>query len=175
MNSSSIYPNAIWRASPNCNKRPTEQTINLIVIHNISLPPDYFGGPFIDDLFMNRLDANAHPYFKAINSAEVSAHCLITREGTVIQYVDFNQRAWHAGQSSWQGRENCNDFSIGIELEGCDTHPFDERQYQALNSVISFLKQSFPTIEAVCGHSDIAPNRKTDPGPLFDWHRLGDK
>ena len=172
MSEPGIYPEAVLRSSPNCNERPVGIAIKLLVLHNISLPPKLFDTPFIDDLFMNRLDGQAHPYFTEIAHFEVSAHCLIERTGRVIQYVPFEMRAWHAGVSIWQGQEKVNDFSIGIELEGCDTEPFTQQQYLALEQITTFLKREYPTIEAVCGHSDIAPGRKTDPGPCFEWCKI---
>lgn len=160
--------------SPNCDARPDPDDISLLVIHNISLPPDRFGGPWITDLFLNRLDPAAHPYFATIHHLKVSAHCVIDRKGAVTQYVPFHQRAWHAGVSSFKGRERCNDFSIGIELEGCDTKPFTQKQYQRLLRVTRALMRAYPAItpENIVGHSDIAPGRKTDPGPHFDWPRF---
>jgi N-acetyl-anhydromuramoyl-L-alanine amidase len=158
--------------SPNCSDRPDDGEISLLVIHNISLPPGEFGGPWIDRLFTNQLNPDAHPYFAAICQLRVSAHLLIDRHGQITQYVPFDKKAWHAGQSVFCGRENCNDFSIGIELEGCDDKPFTEVQYQQLAAVTRKLRQFFPAItdNAIVGHSDIAPGRKTDPGPCFDWH-----
>lgn len=158
--------------SPFFNARPQGE-VSLAVIHNISLPPGQFGGPHIDALFTGRLDACAHPYFATIAGLEVSAHVLIRRDGELVQYVAFDQRAWHAGQSSYQGRANCNDFAIGIEMEGCDTQAFTDSQYDALNALLILLAEHYPaTQHAVTGHSDIAPGRKTDPGPYFDWSRL---
>ena len=159
--------------SPNSGERPAGVAVDLLVIHNISLPPGEFGGRYIDDFFRNVLEPSAHPYFARIRSLQVSAHLLIDRAGVVTQYVDFNRRAWHAGVSSFCGRENCNDFSIGIELEGSDYHPFTDLQYEALIQVTRHLRRAYPAIATsrVVGHSDIAPGRKTDPGPLFDWGR----
>lgn len=164
---------AIARPVPSANHdaRPANESIRLIVIHAISLPPGEFGGPGIVQLFTNCLDPNAHPYFSEIHSLRVAAHFLIRRNGELIQFVSCNQRAWHAGVSNWQGRENCNDFSIGIELEGCDQIAFEDAQYRALNHLLVELGRRYP-IEAVVGHSDIAPGRKTDPGPCFDWARM---
>ena len=156
--------------SPHCDERPEGEKISLIVIHNISLPPGEYGGPWIDDLFMGRLDPQAHPYFAEIAAMKVSAHYLIRRDGSVIAYVPPEKRAWHAGVSSWKGREKCNDFSIGIELEGSDDVPFAEPQYEALALLTRELQSHFGPLE-VAGHSDIAPGRKTDPGPWFDWER----
>jgi AmpD protein len=141
------------------------------VIHNISLPPGEFGGPWIDALFQNRLDPDAHPYFRDVAAMEVSAHFLIRRDGDVRQYVSTNDRAWHAGASSWKARERCNDFSIGIELEGADDVPFAEPQYEQLESLTRALFARYGTLD-LAGHSDIAPGRKTDPGPWFEWARF---
>lgn len=158
--------------SPFFNPRPTGE-ISLVVLHNISLPPGEFGGPWIDRLFTGKLAPEEHPYFAEISGMEVSAHLLIRRDGEVVQYVPFDARAWHAGRSVYQGRENCNDFSLGIELEGCDDQPFDDRQYASLAAVLRVLWRHYPqTRGALTGHSDIAPGRKTDPGPCFDWARL---
>ena len=166
-------PRARRLPSPNCDERPNPNDISLLVIHNISLPPDQFGGPWIDDLFLNRLDYDAHPYFEQLRELRVSAHCCIFRDGRLTQYVPFNQRAWHAGHSKFDGRERCNDFSIGIELEGCDTKPFTQAQYARLARVTRSLLEGYPklTRSRIVGHSDIAPSRKTDPGPHFDWVR----
>lgn len=157
--------------SPNCDARPEGSAIELIVIHNISLPPGVFDGDAVIDLFTNRLDWDAHPYFQGIRGLKVSAHFFIRRDGSLIQFVPCTQRAWHAGASNWHGCERCNDFSIGIELEGSDDLPFTDAQYAALIPLVRQLKQTYP-IAAVVGHSDIAPGRKTDPGPHFDWQRL---
>ena len=159
--------------SPNFNERPEGCEISLLVIHNISLPPGEFGGSWIDDLFHNRLDPGAHPYFREIQGLEVSAHCLIRRDGEIIQYVPFHKRAWHAGDSSFCGTGNCNDFSIGIELEGTDEEPFTDAQYASLATLTAAIRECYPAItdERIVGHSDIAPERKTDPGPAFDWER----
>ena len=161
--------------SPNCDQRPENTAIDLLVIHSISLPPDEFGGDYIDRLFTNSLDPNHHPYFKEIASHKVSAHILINRQGVLTQYVPFTQRAWHAGESAFEGRANCNDYSIGIELEGCDDDAYDESQYSSLARVIKSLRIKYPDIDsdAITGHCDIAPLRKTDPGPAFDWLKLG--
>jgi AmpD protein len=157
--------------SPNCDARPEGAAIELIVIHNISLPPGVFDGDAVIELFTNRLDWDAHPYFQTIRGLEVSAHFFIRRDGTLIQFVPCTLRAWHAGVSSWQERERCNDFSIGIELEGTDDLPFTEAQYATLIPLVQSLQQAYP-IQAVVGHSDIAAGRKTDPGPHFAWQRL---
>ena len=156
--------------SPNCNERPSAD-IDLLVVHNISLPPGQFGGPHIDELFTNALDPIADDYFADICELQVSAHLLIRRDGEVVQYVPFHKRAWHAGESNYCGREQCNDYSIGIELEGTDDMPYQEIQYERLAEVVVALVNSYPdlTTERIAGHSDIAPGRKTDPGPAFDW------
>jgi N-acetyl-anhydromuramoyl-L-alanine amidase len=156
--------------SPHCDERPPGTAISLLVIHNISLPPGEFGGRWIDDLFMGRLDPAAHPYFAEIVALKVSAHYLIRRDGSLIQYVPEEMRAWHAGVSSWKGRERCNDFSIGVELEGADDVPFAEPQYETLANLTRDLFARHGTLD-IAGHSDIAPGRKTDPGPWFDWER----
>ncbi len=157
--------------SPNCDARPAGMPIELVVVHNISLPPGEFGGSAIIDLFLNRLQPGAHPYYAGIAQLRVSAHFLIRRDGEVIQFVSCAQRAWHAGVSQWRGRERCNDFSIGIELEGTDETPFEEAQYARLSALLALLKGQYPIV-AVTGHSDIAPGRKTDPGPAFDWNKV---
>ena len=160
--------------SPNCDDRPPGMAIDLIVIHGISLPPGEFGGPWIDALFTNTLDPAVHPFFQEIQALRVSAHLLIRRTGELVQYVPLQWRAWHAGQSCFAGRERCNDFSIGIELEGTDTRPYTAPQYRRLAAVIALLRKTYPAIgpERLVGHCDIAPGRKTDPGPCFDWRRL---
>ncbi len=157
--------------SPNCDARPDGATPRLIVIHAISLPPGQFGGDAIERLFGNTLDPQAHPYYRDIAGLRVSAHFLIRRDGSLVQFVPCGLRAWHAGASSWRGADNCNDFSIGIELEGCDERPFGARQYPALARLIATLRQRYP-VEDIVGHADVAPGRKTDPGPHFDWARL---
>ncbi|MCU0842374.1 MAG: 1,6-anhydro-N-acetylmuramyl-L-alanine amidase AmpD [Thiobacillaceae bacterium] len=157
--------------SPNCDQRPEGETVTLVVIHNISLPPGQFGGPGVIELFTNRLDPAAHPYYETIRGLRVSAHFLIRRDGELIQFVSCSRRAWHAGVSSWRGRERCNDFSVGIELEGSDETPFTDPQYAALNDLLAALRAVHPIADVV-GHSDIAPGRKTDPGPCFDWGRV---
>ncbi len=157
--------------SPNCDERPEGTAIRLVVIHNISLPPGVFDGDAVIELFTNRLDWDAHPYYQGIRGLKVSAHFFIRRDGTLIQFVPCALRAWHAGASCWQGTERCNDFSIGIELEGSDDQPFTDAQYAVLGPLVQALKQTYP-IEAVVGHSDIAPGRKTDPGPHFAWQRV---
>ncbi|MGB5131846.1 MAG: 1,6-anhydro-N-acetylmuramyl-L-alanine amidase AmpD [Steroidobacteraceae bacterium] len=160
--------------SPNCDPRPPGSQPELIVIHGISLPPGRYGGPWIDRFFTNRLPAEADPYFATIQHLRVSSHVLIARDGALTQYVPFDLRAWHAGASIWCGREACNDYSIGVELEGTDDEPYDDRQYPVLAALIAALQQAYPTLGsgAVAGHSDIAPGRKTDPGPAFDWDHL---
>lgn len=169
------YPNALWRPSPNFDRRPDFSEVELVVIHAISLPPGVYGGGHISEFFQNRLDPHRHPYFAEIHELKVSAHLLIERSGQIVQFVAFDQRAWHAGVSEWRGRTRCNDFSIGIELEGCDWDIFSERQYIGLASVIQWLQSYRPILQEaghLVGHSDIAPTRKTDPGPGFDWVRL---
>lgn len=158
--------------SPNFNQRP-DQEVSLLVIHNISLPPGEFGTGMVDALFTNRLPADAHPLFAEISELRVSAHFLIERSGHIKQYVSCNDRAWHAGISRFAGRENCNDFSIGIELEGTDYEPFTDAQYSSLQQLTAEIMRCYPQIstERICGHSDVAPGRKTDPGPFFDWKR----
>jgi AmpD protein len=157
-------------ASPNYDHRTAGSTIDLLVIHNISLPPDQFGGPGIERFFTNQLDSGAHPYYAQLKGVKVSSHFLIRRDGEIVQFVSCRQRAWHAGVSSWLGRTRCNDFSIGIELEGSDTVPFTDRQYAAMTRLTRLLLRKFP-IRSIAGHEDIAPGRKTDPGPHFDWTR----
>ena len=158
-------------SSPNFDARPAGMLPELIIVHGISLPPGEFGGPWIDRLFCNELPAAAHPYFAEVAKMRVSSHALIRRHGELVQYVGFNDRAWHAGQSSYQGREACNDFSIGIELEGADDIAYSPQQYVKLAAVIDALCRAYPTLDRrrVVGHSDVAPGRKTDPGPSFDW------
>lgn len=159
--------------SPHYDERPEEEQPSLLVVHNISLPPGEFGGPFIDALFTGTLDPQAHPYFAGIAQLRVSAHCLIRRDGEIIQYVPFDKRAWHAGVSFYQGRERCNDFSIGVELEGTDTLAYTEAQYQQLARLTVLLIEHYPQIaQHMTGHSDIAPIRKTDPGQAFDWNHF---
>lgn len=169
-----LLPDARQVPSPNCDDRPAGVAIDLIVVHGISLPPGEFGGPWIDALFTNTLDPAAHPYFREIQGLRVSSHVLICRTGELVQYVPMQRRAWHAGQSCFAGRERCNDFSIGIELEGTDTIPYTDSQYQRLAAVIRVLLEAYPAItpERIVGHCDIAPGRKTDPGAVFDWRRL---
>jgi len=157
--------------SPNCDERPPGSDITLVVIHGISLPPGVFGGDAIERLFTNRLDPAAHPYFADVAKLRVSSHFLIRRDGGLVQFVPCARRAWHAGVSAWKGRERCNDFSIGIELEGTDTLPYATAQYTKLGRLAKALGRRYPIADIV-GHSDIAPSRKTDPGPAFDWARL---
>lgn len=145
----------------------------MLVIHNIALPPATFGTPYIDDFFAGRLDCSAHPYFENLRNVRVSAHCVIFRDGRIWQYVPFDKRAWHAGLSLYEGRDKCNDFSLGIELEGADDVPYTDAQYQALTALTRYLLQTYPRLNParIVGHADIAPGRKTDPGPAFDWSR----
>jgi AmpD protein len=157
--------------SPNFDARPADARISLLVIHNISLPPSQFGGPWIVELFTNRLDPAVHPYFATIADLRVSAHFLIRREGALAQFVPCGLRAWHAGDSSWRARQNCNDFSIGVELEGTDDVPYEEIQYRILARLTRALRRRY-SIRDIVGHRDIAPQRKTDPGPAFDWPRF---
>lgn len=166
-------PEVGYAASPNADARPAGTVVDTLVIHNISLPPGQFGGGHIHALFDNRIDPQAHPYFAEIHSLRVSAHLLIERDGSTTQFVSLDRRAWHAGQSAFCGRTGCNDFSIGIELEGTDTGPFSDAQYRRLAEITRRIQEHFPAItqERIVGHSDIAPGRKTDPGPCFDWAR----
>jgi len=157
-------------ASPNRDARPADRAIDLLVIHHISLPPGEFGGPGIVELFTNRLDPAAHPYYSTLAGMKVSAHFLVCRDGALWQFVPCAERAWHAGESSWKGRARCNDFSIGIELEGTGEAPFTAAQYRQLARLTRVLKARYP-IRDIVGHSDIAPGRKSDPGPRFDWTR----
>jgi AmpD protein len=154
--------------SPNADARPEGTPVSLLVLHNISLPPGEFGGPDIEALFTNQLDCSRHPFYAQLRDSRVSAHLLIRRDGEAVQFVPFDQRAWHAGASRWKERERCNDFSIGIELEGIDSLPYTEEQYASLVRVTRLLHACFP-IEDIVGHSEVAPERKTDPGPAFDW------
>lgn len=160
--------------SPNFNTRPKNTEIDLLVIHNISLPPKEFGGSYIEDFFTNRLNIKSHPFFEELADMKVSAHCLIRREGKVIQFVPFSERAWHAGESSFLGRDNCNDYSIGIELEGADEIPYTEVQYETLAGLVCILLETYPkiTFDRIVGHNVIAPTRKTDPGQSFNWLQL---
>jgi AmpD protein len=157
--------------SPNFDARPLGETVSLLVVHAISLPPGEFGGDAIERLFTNTLDPGAHPYYATISHLRVSAHFLIRRDGALLQFVSCAQRAWHAGVSQWNERSRCNDFSLGIELEGCDELPFDDAQYRRLVDLLATLRGHYPGV-ALVGHADIAPGRKTDPGPFFDWQRV---
>ena len=157
--------------SPNADARPEGVAVDLLIVHNISLPPGRFGGEGVERLFTNTLDATAHPFYATLRGLEVSAHFFVRRSGALLQFVSCERRAWHAGASSWKGRERCNDFSIGVELEGTDTRPYTVRQYARLARLIALLSTRYP-IADVAGHSHVAPGRKTDPGPAFDWRRL---
>jgi len=170
-----LLQEAEYIPSPNCDERPEGETLDLIVLHNISLPPGEFGDGWIEKLFTNALPADAHPYFEEIADIQVSAHVLIRRTGEVLQFVPFHQRAWHAGASEYQGRTRCNDFSVGIEMEGTDELPYEDAQYAALIQVLEALIDAYPGLddEHITGHEHIAPGRKTDPGLAFDWERLG--
>ncbi len=159
------------RPSPNTGPRPAGERISLVVLHSISLPPGEYGGDAIERLFQNRLDWDAHPYFQTIRGAEVSAHFLVRRDGELLQFVSCDERAWHAGASHWRGRDNCNDFSVGIELEGLEGETFEPAQYEALVTLLSALCQRYPLLE-VTGHEHVAPGRKLDPGAGFDWRGL---
>lgn len=170
INNAGIANKAQYIASPNFDVRP-ENEISLIVIHNISLPPSQYGGNGIIELFTNSLKPDEHPYYAEIYTRKVSSHFLIRRDGKLIQFVSCLDRAWHAGVSNWNGRERCNDFSVGIELEGSDFEAFEPAQYLTLKELIASLTNAYP-IQAIVGHSDIAPIRKTDPGPYFDWSRI---
>lgn len=161
--------------SPNHDQRPREERIELVVIHGMSLPPGQYGGTAIERFFTNCLDPAEHPYFEAIRDLRVSAHVVIYRDGSVTQFVPFDRRAWHAGQSRFGERIRCNDFSIGIELEGTDTEPYTAVQYEVLGKVLAAIKLAYPTVHAVRGHSEIAAGRKTDPGPAFDWGQLASR
>jgi AmpD protein len=175
-----VDPNTGWIvgirrvASPNFDERPIGSELSLIVVHGISLPPGEFGNAWIERLFCNDLPADVHPYFATIKGLTVSAHVLVDRHGTPTQFVPFDRRAWHAGRSEYCGRGACNDFSVGIELEGGDDIPYERAQYRTLAQVIAALRRGYPSLAAaaVVGHSDIAPGRKTDPGPAFDWSEL---
>lgn len=160
--------------SPNCDDRPAGVEPDLIVVHGISLPPGQFGGPWIDALFMNTLPGDGHPFFAEVAGLRVSAHALVRRDGGIVQYVPFQRRAWHAGESRWQGRERCNDYAIGIELEGTDASAYEPAQYAALARLVARLCRAYPTLspDRIVGHSDVAPGRKTDPGIAFDWPLL---
>jgi AmpD protein len=177
MNQNNFFDNDGWLKnanrieSDNFNQRPTLKKDFLVVIHSISLPPGQFNNSFIEDFFQNKLNPNLHPYFETIKDLKVSAHFLIKRTGELIQFVSCHNRAWHAGESSWKGISNCNDFSIGIELEGTEIESYEEIQYKVLLNLLVQLKKEYNIIDIV-GHSDIAPHRKTDPGPSFDWNKI---
>ncbi|TVU63576.1 1,6-anhydro-N-acetylmuramyl-L-alanine amidase AmpD [Vibrio atlanticus] len=177
ISSNGWYDNARHVPSPYFDTRPDAADVSLLVVHNISLPPGEFGGPYIEQFFTGKLNAAEHPFFKVIHQMGVSAHCLIRRDGEVVQFVSFFDRAWHAGQSSFAGRERCNDYSIGIELEGSDFVAYTEQQYQSLSQLTEALMLNFPEItsQRITGHQYIAPLRKTDPGLVFDWHKFKEK
>ena len=168
-----LYDKAKYTQSPHCDARPDDTEVSLLVIHNISLPPSQFGTLGIRQLFTGTLNADDHPFYKEIAGLRVSAHCVIYRTGEIEQFVPFEKRAWHAGISTFQGRSRCNDYAIGIELEGTDTLPFTDAQYQALGELTDFITRYYPriTLGRIVGHNDIAPGRKTDPGVAFDWAR----
>ncbi|SFR41207.1 AmpD protein [Marinobacter daqiaonensis] len=174
LRSSGRLPSARWCPSPNYGPRPDAEDVSLLVIHNISLPPEQFGGPHIENFFCNKLDTSVHPYFEEIAALRVSPHLLIRRDGELVQFVSLRERAWHAGRSIFCGRKECNDYSVGIELEGADTIPYTEAQYHQLAVTARKIMVAWPEItpERIAGHSDIAPGRKTDPGPAFDWDRF---
>ena len=176
LSNNNVFKDVRCIASPHCDNRPDQDDVSLLVIHNISLPPGQFGTGDIADLFMGKLDVTKDPYFEIIQSLRVSSHLLISREGEVTQFVPFDKRAWHAGVSSFEGREDCNDYAIGIELEGCDDVPYEAVQYQVLADVSKALLNNYPKItrDRIVGHKDIAPGRKTDPGPAFDWDHYYD-
>jgi AmpD protein len=163
-----VLAGALQIFSPNCDERPVDAVVRLLVVHNISLPPGQFGGEAIVQLFTNTLDFAAHPYYEALRDLKVSAHFLVRREGELIQLVSCAKRAWHAGSSIWGGRERCNDFSVGVELEGADDQAYSDSQYSRLAELLMILRRRYPIVDVV-GHADIAPGRKTDPGPVFDW------
>ncbi len=171
-----ILQDVVYKESPNFNERPKNQEIDLIVIHSISLPPRIYNRDHIEQFFLNKLDVSLHSFYEEIRDLKVSAHILIKRSGEVIQFVPFNKRAWHAGKSSFNGVDDCNNFSIGIELEGSDEDYFEEDQYETLCRLTSLLMSEYNLItkDRIKGHSDIAPGRKTDPGNLFDWSRYLD-
>jgi AmpD protein len=171
---SGLLINANNCLSPNYDNRPDQADISLIVIHNISLPPNEFGGKGVEQLFLNKLDKNEHPFYEEIYHLRVSSHLLIRRDGEIIQFVPFHKRAWHAGESVFLGRDVCNDFSIGIEMEGSDFEAFTEEQYVSLEATLNDLLEAYPSLsaESITGHEHIAPGRKTDPGPFFEWKRL---
>jgi len=166
-----VLQGAAQIASPNCDERPEGAAVTLLVVHSISLPPGEYGGDGIVGLFTNTLDFSAHPYYETLRGLEVSAHFLIRRGGELIQLVPCDRRAWHAGASSWRGRERCNDVSVGVELEGTDDQAYTDPQYSRLAGLLLDLRRRYPIADVV-GHADIAPGRKTDPGPAFDWGRF---
>lgn len=166
-----VLEGAVQLASPNSDERPEGASITLLVVHNISLPPGEFGGDAVVRLFTNSLDFSAHPYYETLRDLKVSAHFLIRRDGELIQLVPCARRAWHAGASSWGGRERCNDFSVGVELEGADDQAYTDPQYACLTRVLLALRRRYPIVDIV-GHADVAPDRKTDPGPAFNWGHL---
>jgi AmpD protein len=168
-----LIKNINFIVSPNCDDRPDEKDISLIVIHGISLPPNKFGGKGVEQLFCNKLDPTEDIFYKKIYRLRLSSHLYIKRTGQIIQFVPFNKRAWHAGESSFKNRKSCNDFSIGIELEGADYIVYTDEQYQQLNSLLTILQKAYPqTLNNIVGHNHISPNRKTDPGKSFDWQKL---
>jgi AmpD protein len=166
-----LLPRARYLASPNCDERPPGTAITLLVLHSISLPPGQYGGDAIERLFTNRLDPAAHPYFRDIAALKLSSHFLVRRDGELLQFLPVHQRAWHAGASCWRGRSRCNDFSIGVELEGIEESAFEDIQYERLNELVRALRAALP-LNDIAAHSDVAPDRKTDPGAHFDWARL---
>ena len=171
--SNHILEQAEFLESPNFSERPKGIKPSLLVIHNISLPPGQYGGGFVKEFFLNQLDTNIHPYFKEIKDLKVSSHLLVERDGSVFQFVDFSKKAWHAGMSEFEGKQECNDFSVGIELEGTDTDPYSEKQYEVLIDLTDCILKNYHEItkDRIVGHSQIAPERKTDPGRSFDWSR----
>ncbi len=169
-----LLAEARFVCSPNQDARPPGATIDLIVVHGIGMPPGVFGGPWVEKLFLNELPREAHPFFASLEGLKVSAHVFLRRDGTMLQFVPFHARAWHAGASAWRERTGCNDFSIGIEVEGADDIPYEPVQYRVLAALVAGLRRAYPTLaaDALAGHSDVAPGRKTDPGPAFDWTAL---
>lgn len=169
-----LLAGAGYLPSPNRDARPPGATVDLIVVHGISLPPGEYRGDYVEQFFQNRLDPGLHPYYRTIRELRVSAHLYVRRDGRIVQFVPFHERAWHAGLSVYRYRDACNDFSVGIELEGTDEVPYEPAQYEVLARIVAALRAAYPTIpaDALVGHSDIAPGRKTDPGPAFDWARL---
>lgn len=167
-----IWSEVVVRSSPHADDRPEGMMLSLLVIHGISLPSGVFGGDAIDQLFMGTLSTEAYPELASLVGLKVSSHLLIRRTGQILQYVPFHRRAWHAGVSIWRGRERCNDYSLGIELEGCDELPYEPIQYHQLERSMRALHVQFPNMREIVGHCDIAPGRKTDPGPAFDWNAL---